>query len=343
MAQVKVNVNEARALTQRIFEEASVPAADAGIVADNLISADLCGLSSHGLMRVRPYVRRIRAGLTNPTPRITHEQVGQSMFRIDGDRALGQVAVMYALELCMKRAEESGHAIAVINHMNHLGMASFYTRKAAERGFLAFVCTNASPTMAPYGGSECLLGTNPFSVSFEAGKYDNFTLDIATTAVARGKIRMYEKEGKPLPLGWALDAGGNDTTDPAEALAGSLLPMGAHKGYGLAMIVDLLSGVLAGADLSCEAESMFNATAPANTGCYLSLVDIKRFVPMETFTARVEGWLDRIKASAPRPGFREVLIPGELENRRFAAKPEELSLLDKTYQELLALSWGGEA
>lgn len=338
MAQIHVNAEEIGALVQGIFERVSVPKEDAAIVVENLISADICGLSSHGLMRARPYVQRIRAGLTNPTPQITHRQIGDNMFQINGDNALGQVAAMYALELCMEQASKHGSAIATVNHMNHLGMASFYTRKAAQQGLLAFLCTNASPTMAPFGGMDCLLGTNPFSVSFGAGKYDNFTLDVATTAVARGKIRMYEKEDKQLPVGWALDAEGNDTTDPTAALAGSLLPMGAHKGYGLAMIVDLLSGVLSGADLSYEAESMFNATVPANTGCYLSVIDISRFVSLEAFTKRVEAWLDRIKASKVRPGFSEVFIPGEIENRRFAAATGDLLLLDKTYQELLDLS-----
>lgn len=246
MAQLKLDIREVSGLVQSIFRRAGVPAGDAELVADCLISADVCGLSSHGLMRTKPYVQRIRSGLTNPTPHITHRRAAENMFQVNGDNALGQVATMYALDLCMAQARKSGNAIATINHMNHLGMASFYTKKAAAEGFLAFMCTSASPTMAPFGGLDCLLGTNPFSVSFDAGRYDNFTLDVATTAVARGKIRMYEKENKTLPLGWAMDKDGNDTTDPTAALAGSLLPMGAHKGYGLAMVVDFLSGIVAG-------------------------------------------------------------------------------------------------
>lgn len=337
MAQLKLDIREVSGLVQSIFRRAGVPAGDAELVADCLISADVCGLSSHGLMRTKPYVQRIRSGLTNPTPHITHRRAAENMFQVNGDNALGQVATMYALDLCMAQARKSGNAIATINHMNHLGMASFYTKKAAAEGFLAFMCTSASPTMAPFGGLDCLLGTNPFSVSFDAGRYDNFTLDVATTAVARGKIRMYEKENKTLPLGWAMDKDGNDTTDPTAALAGSLLPMGAHKGYGLAMVVDFLSGIVAGADLSCEAESMFNATVPANTGCYLSVVDIGRFVPREEYVRREEGWLDRIKASRTRPGVAEVFIPGEIENRRTAQAGGQVPLLDKTYEELLAL------
>lgn len=338
MAEQKLRVEEISALVQGIFCREGVPQEDAALVTENLITADLSGMPSHGLMRTKPYVTRIRKKLTNPCPHITYEQVADSMFQVNGDQALGQVAAMYALELCMDRAKHTGNAIAVVNHMNHIGMASFYTKKAAEKGLLAFACTNASPTMAPYGGLDCLLGTNPLSVSFPAGKYVDFTLDVATTAVARGKIRVYERENKPIPVGWAVDANGEDTTDPAAALTGSLLPMGAHKGYGLAMVVDTLSGLLAEADLSCEADSMFNATTQANTGCYISVVDIGRFLPASQFQERAEKWFDRIKTSRVRPGFKEIFIPGEIENRRCAAADGILVLQDKTYRELLELA-----
>ena len=337
MATVEFERAQLFALAKHIFEGAGVCGADAEVTADNLISADVCGLSSHGLMRVTPYVRRIRAGLTNPKPQIRHEQISDHMFKVHGDGALGQVGATYAMNLCMESALRTGSAIVVVNHINHIGMAGYYTKQAARKGLLAFMCTNASPTMAPFGGVDRLLGTNPFCVSFPAGKYQDFTLDVATTATARGKIRMYQKENRPIPLGWATDAQGNDTTDPAAALAGTLLPMGGHKGYGLAMIVDALSGILAGADLSCEAEGMFEATTPANTGCYISVVDIRRFLPLDGFTERSEQWLDRIKNSHVKPGVQEILIPGEIENRRAAQADGKVPLLEQTYEELTAL------
>lgn len=334
MAQVTLSIEEAFERTRRIFQAVGVPEADARLTADNLISAELCGLSSHGLMRVGAYVRRLQKGLTNPAPHMEIQKTAENMFKINADHALGQVAAMRALELCMEQTRKSGNALAVINHMNHLGMAGYYSRKAAKQGFLTFLCTNASPTMAPFGGMDPLLGTNPFCVSFAAGKYGDVTLDAATTATARGKIRMYQREGKPLPAGWATDAQGNDTLDPAAALKGTLLPMGGHKGYGLAMIVDVLSGLLAEADLSCEAEGMFDATLPANTGCFMSMLDIGRFLPRERFVDREEAWLDRIKASRKKPGVPEILVPGEIENRRSAAAKGRVTLLEETHREL---------
>ncbi len=337
MAQQSYPAEQLRQMTESIFTSAGVPEKDAALVTDNLLMADVWGMPSHGLMRVMPYVERIRKGLTKVEPKLSHEAVAENMFRVDGAGALGQVATMYALKLCLEQTGKSGNAFATVNHMNHFGMAGYYTKIAAKEGYLALATTNASPTMAPYGGLDPLLGTNPFCVSFGAGKYDNFTLDVATTATARGKIRMYEQEGKKLPVGWAVDRNGNDTTDPSEALKGTMLPMGAHKGYGLSMIVDMLSGIMSGADLSYEAKSMFDADVPANTGCFLCVLDISRFVPKDIFLERVEAWFDTIKACRVRPGFLEVLLPGEIENRRLAQSDGQVLLSDKTYEKLCAL------
>lgn len=337
MAKVTAAVSCVFDLTQRIFQGAGVPEADARLTADNLIYADICGSPSHGLMRVEAYVRRIQKGLTNPLPDMEIQRPAANMFKINADNALGQVAAMRALELCMEQTVQSGNAVAVVNHMNHFGMASYYSRRAAERGFITFLCTNASPTMAPFGGAEPLLGTNPLCISFAAGKYRDVTVDMATTATARGKIRVCQREGKPLPLGWATDALGNDTTDPDAALEGLLLPAGGHKGYGLAMAVDALSGLLAQADLSCEAESMFQATAPANTGCFMTMLDIGRFLPLQEFVDREELWLDRIKGSGKKAGVSEIFVPGEISNRKIAGAGDEIVLLDKTYEDLKRL------
>lgn len=338
MALLKLKQQEVRECSEKIFRSAGVPEKDAKRVADNLLTADILGLPSHGVMRVKPYVQRIDKGLIKVRPELSYDQAAENMFKVDGDNALGQVATMYALELCMTQAKKSGNAIAVINHMNHFGMAGYYTRIAAKEGLLAFICTNASPTMAPFGGLDCILGTNPLCVSFGAGKYDNFTLDVATTAAARGKIRLYQREGKDLPIGWAVDAEGNDTTDPSKALKGALLPMGGHKGYGLSMAVDFLSGVVADADLSYEAQSMFEANDPANTGCYISVVDLSRFVSKEKMEERVESWFARIKSSRLRPGFHEIMIPGEIENRRSAASGDQVELSEQTFAELQELA-----
>ena len=232
-------------------------------------------------------------------------------------------------------ARKGGFALASIGNSNHHGTLGYYTRLAAKEGFIAILASNASASMPPYGSIENILGTNPFAVSFPAGKYENFTIDVAMTTVARGKIRMYEKKGKEIPLGWAMDAEGNDTTNPTAAMAGGLLPMGDHKGYGLAVVVDMLCGILTGSNLSFEIETMFKTTRNANIGHFMMLLDISRFIPLEAFEKRVEQWFDKMKAAKLRPGFEEVIIPGEPENKRNAAKSETIEVLDKTVESIM--------
>ena len=183
--------------------------------------------------------------------------------------------------------------------------------------------------MAPFGGMDLLLGTNPFSVSFP-GRELTFCADMASSATAKGKIRIYAKSGKDIPFGWALDEEGNDTTDPNAAIKGILLPMGGHKGYALAMAVDALCGLLSGASLSCESTSMFQGSSAANTGHFIAAVDIAHFLPPDEFADRAQNWFDRIHASKTRPGFEKILIPGEPEAMLRTKCGEPIEILKET-------------
>lgn len=162
------------------------------------------------------------------------------MLVIDADNGMGQIAAENAMKICMKRSDEYGISLAMVNNSNHFGAAGYYTRKAAQRGYLGFIASNGGPKMAPWCGMTPLLGTNPISVSFPAGKDDNFTLDMVMSSVSKGKIIMSDSEGRKIPFGWAIDKDGNDTEDPKEALNGTILPFGGYKGYGIAMIIDML-------------------------------------------------------------------------------------------------------
>lgn len=319
MSQTEIRVSEIREKIVVAFTKAGIPLNDAKIVTEVLIDAEIKGISTHGIMRLKPYITSIQNHRISATPQISMKSVGDGMFLVDGGNGLGQVVTMYTLQSLLQYAGEHGCALAAVHNSNHFGAAGYYTRFAARKGFLALITTNASATMPPFGGLDPKLGTNPFAISFPAGNYDNFTLDVATSTVARGKIRLYEKENRPLPLGWAIDSEGNDTTDAKKALAGSVLPMGGHKGYGLSMVVEYLSGILSGANLCYETKSMFENTAtPANNGHFLMVIDISRFGRTEQIVTRTETWFDNLKSSRIRPGFQEILIPGELENRKEA-------------------------
>lgn len=316
MPKLRINKLELREMSVELLTKYGVPAYDAGIVADSLIDADARGIASHGLVRLVPYIDRLKKGLVNPKPEIRTERIG-CLLRIDGDNGLGQIVGLNALKSCMELADEMGGAFAFIRSSNHYGALGYYTRLAAKRGYAAFATSNAGPSMPPYGGVEPMLGTNPFSISFPGGKYGDFTIDAATSAAAKGKIRLYAREGKEIPLGWAMDAEGNDTTDAEKAVLGGLLPMGWHKGYGLAMATDLLTGPLSGGKFSCESESMYGGSVAAGTGHFFWLVRIDKLMDVNLFETRAEAWFDALKSTARRPGVEEIFIPGEIENRLF--------------------------
>lgn len=333
MAKETVPVAQLREKSTKALLSLGVAPEEAETVVDSLLDAEIRGVASHGMIRLPAYADRIKKGIINVRPNIRLNRTG-SVLTVDGDNGLGQVVTFSALKKCMEIADETGSACALIKNSNHFGTAGFYSRLAAEKGYIALVASNASANMPPFGGIQPMLGTNPFAVSFPAGRYDNFTIDIAMSAVAKGKIRIYASEGREIPIGWAMDAEGNDTTDPEKAIAGGLLPMGGHKGYGLAMVVDMLCGVLGGAKLSYESESMFSAGAVAGTGHFIWLLRIESIMPIEAFTARVEDWFERIKNTPTRPGVPEILIPGELENRKAAEGAAELQVSEKIMAEI---------
>jgi LDH2 family malate/lactate/ureidoglycolate dehydrogenase len=335
MAKITVKVSDLVKKSEEMLRDAGVPEEDARAVVKTLLDAEVLGVETHGFMRLTSYVERIKSGLISPVAKITAKEVGDHLFLVDGGSSLGQIVTLKALDICLKEVRKGGFALAAIGNSNHFGTVGHYTRLAAKEGYIAFLASNASASMPPYGSIENLLGTNPFAVSFPAGKYKNFTIDIAMTTVARGKIRLYGKKGESIPVGWALDSHGNDTTDPEAALAGGLLPMGNHKGYGLAVMIDMLCGILTGSSLSFEIESMFKATRNANIGHFMMLLDISRFIPLAVFEKRVEQWFDKLKSAKLRPGFEEILVPGEPEIRKDAAKGETIDVLDKTLESIM--------
>ena len=327
---INVKITDIKSKVKGILEGLNVPATDAEIATSALLDAEVSGVESHGLTRLKAYADGLANGKINPTPDIDFKVNGVVM-TVDGGNGLGQVVTDKSLDKCIEMAKKYGVGIATIKHSNHFGTAAYYANKFAQAGCIGISATNAGPTTAPFGGMSKILGTNPFSLAFPAEK-NVFCADMATSAVAKGKIRIYAKKGQQIPLGWAIDVDGNDTTDPEAAIKGILLPMAAHKGYALAMIVDALCGLLSGANLSCESISMVDVSAgnkPANTGHFLCAIDIEHFLPLTAFEGRAQGWFDKIKASKPRPGMK-IMIPGEPEANLRAKRIEEVDVLAET-------------
>lgn len=335
MNRVAVPVEDLRGWGEQILQAVQIPAGDAALTMDSLLDAEMSGLESHGVMRLKTYVDRVERGLISPQPNIQIHESG-AVARVDGGDGLGQVVMARTLDFCLEQAKTRGLGVASISHSNHFGAAAYYTRVMAEHGCVGLAASSAGPTMAPFGGMDLLLGTNPFSIAFP-GKELTFCADMASSATAKGKIRVYEKNGRPIPLGWALDAEGNDTTDAAKAVQGILLPMGGHKGYALAMAVDAVCGLLSGASLSCESQSMFQATKKANIGHFIMVLDIAHFLPLEDFQARAQDWFDRLRSSKARPGFSQIMIPGEPEALKRGSLNDSLDIMAETLSDIDAL------
>jgi LDH2 family malate/lactate/ureidoglycolate dehydrogenase len=329
---------EIETLVINIFQSTGVSYENSKVITETLIDAEITGIESHGLMRLKPYIDRIQKKLINPNPNIKIVEDKESLVVIDGDNGLGQIVASETLEYCFNKLNKNSVIMATVRNSNHFGTSGYYSRKAAEKGYLALIASNASPTMAPWGGKTPLLGTNPIAMSFPAGKYDNFTLDMATSATAKGKIRNFERTGRELPLGLAVDKDGNETTDARKAIDGTLLPIGQHKGYGLSMFIDVLCAGLSQANLSYESESMFNAANKANIGHFFLLIKLEDILDLKKFNLRMDSWFDEVKSSDTRPGFEDIFIPGEIENKRRLKQKDTMLLNEKTYEEIVKLA-----
>lgn len=310
----KVFDYQLKEFSQQVFIKLGLPEEDANVAANVLVQADLRGIDSHGVARLPIYAKRIKLGLINknPTINIANEAGGSAI--VDGDNGLGQVVATKAMHYCLKKAIESGVGAIGVRNSNHFGIGAHYAMMALPHDMIGVAITNSSPLMAPFGGKEALLGTNPIAFAVPAGKEQPVVLDMATSLVPRGKIEIYARKGEQLPPGWAIDADGHPTQDPSEALKGTLLPMGGPKGYGLAMMVDLFAGVLAGAAVGYKVGSLFGEMDRSqNVGHFMLAIDVESFRPIGEFKSTMDNLIRTIKQSQPAIGVKEIFLPGEIE------------------------------
>jgi LDH2 family malate/lactate/ureidoglycolate dehydrogenase len=300
------------AMTLRLGQAAGMSAGDAKIFADALVDADLHGVATHGLSRLNIYLRRIELGLIDPKAQLRVERQTGAILALDAGNGVGQVQAVKALEKLIPIAEKNGIAAATIRNSQHFGALSYYCNRAAERKCVLLAMTNCEPSMSPAGGADAFFGTNPIAASFPTGKGFPIKIDLSTSAIARGNIIAAAKKKEAIPLGWALDADGQPTTDPEKALVGTVLTMAGHKGYALALLVELLSGVLSGAAIGPEIGSMYkNLDRKQNVGHFFCLLHIDAFMEYDEFVRRVDETIDRLKTGRRMAGVEEILVPGE--------------------------------
>lgn len=315
-----------RAFTYSIFKSIGCTDADAALATDVLVTADLRGVDSHGVARLSGYIRLWENGRLNatPKPRVVHQT--PTTATVDGDGGLGLVVAPYAMEIAIEKARQYGSGWVAIRNSNHFGIAGYHALRAVAHDMIGYAVTNASPLVAPTFSTERLLGTNPVCYAFPAGNYPPLVVDMATSAAANGKLEVAGRAGNPIPEGWALNANGRATTDAAAVKnGGALLPLGSdrehgsHKGFGLSATVDILSGVLSGANYGPWVPPFVAYLQPVadqpgqGIGHFVGAMRVDGFRPVAEFKANMDQWIARFKNAKRVEEQQPVIIPGEPE------------------------------
>ncbi|MHB8619976.1 MAG: Ldh family oxidoreductase, partial [Chloroflexota bacterium] len=297
MSYQRFSIESLHELARQAMTKVGASPGDAETFATGLVAADARGIESHGVARLDAYANQVERGFMDPKaqPEVVRDAPATAL--VDAHNGIGHVASTFAMRLAMDKARQAGIGWVVVIHSNHYGIAGYYARMALERDLIGICLTNSGPVVAPTFGREKLLGTNPIALAAPSGSQEPFLLDMATSTVAGGKLQIALWEGKPVPKGWGLDAAGLATTDPAAILKeGAMLALGSfpelssYKGYGLSMMVEILTDMLGGAPFGMEAGnlSLTEAGAPSETSHLFAAIDVSRFIPIERFKARMD-------------------------------------------------------
>ena len=301
-------------LVHGILAAADFPEEDASIMAKVVTHSDFTGVYSHGLSRLTRYLRQIKKGALKNRPNFHKILDTGAVMVFDGDNGSGIISVNKAYDEALARAKQFGIAMAVGRHNSNIGCGSYYGWRAAADDVVALVCCNTYAFSSPFGGADRLIGTNPIILGVPAGKEYPLVMDISTTNVAMGKIQAAEREGQSIPAEWAKDYDGAPTTDPSKAF--SLSSIAAHKGYGLAVMVDVLSTFFSQACFGSDI-GLFSKLEPENSGFCVIVIDPSKFMPIDEFKAEVDKYARMMKDSRKAPGVKEIFLPGEIEFKKF--------------------------
>ncbi len=339
----------------RVLTATGVPEGDARITAEVLVTADLRGINSHGVARLRRYVTGIRDGMMIPDPdeEVVRETSTTALF--DAGGGLGQPVSHRAMTRAVDKAVEFGSGFVTVRNSNHYGIAGYYAMMALEQDFIGISMTNASELVVPTFGRDAMLGTNPISVAAPAGSQYPFVLDMATSTVPRGKLEVYQRQEKDLPAGWATDEEGEMSSDTSRVLSnlqqqagGGLLPLGGvgellggHKGYGLALLVDILCGVLPGAAYANRTypKDEDGNPLPSEIGHFFGAIRVDAFRPLGDFKTDMDDLQERLKGTAKAQGQDRIYIHGEKEFEQAEHNQAEgVPVTPKVVQDLQAIA-----
>ena len=280
------------------------------IIADCFVTADKYGVTSHGCITLQSHINKIKSGDYNLNPNFKILRETSSFAVIDGDNALGPISAKFCLDFAIEKCREVGIYSIFSRNNNTFGPAFYYSLKAAEQGCIAFICSNSPAQMAPIGGKEKMLGTNPFAVVFPVPQEEPIIIDMATSIVAKSKFKQFKEAGRELPDGWALDKDGNPTNDPDEGIQGTVLPMAGFKGYAISMVIDIMSGVLSGAAYLDKVGRFYsNNKEGMNVGFYMTAIDPLIVVGSE-YQDIIHDFVSRLRNSKTITG-EKIVLPGD--------------------------------
>ncbi len=317
---MRVSGEKLKLITTSLLKALGAEEREARLVADVLVQADMRGIHTHGCAFLPLIAERKTHGMLNIPTRTKRLADDEAITLIDGNNGLGQVAAAEAMQICMTKAEKYGIAMTLIRNTNNIGFLGYYSLMATEEGMIGICMTNAASSIAPWGGADPFFGTNPLSIAAPIANGPSLVLDMSSSLVARGKIRRADRLNESIPEGWALDANGNPTTDPAEALKGTLIPIAGPKGYGLALFIDLLCGLLSGSKYGRDLLTFHKPLGPTGVGATLMAIDISRFMQRERFENLAFEHAEAIRNSKKAKGVGRIYLPGEIE-----AENEKLS------------------
>jgi L-2-hydroxycarboxylate dehydrogenase (NAD+) len=293
----RVVVDELKSVCTEILRKYNVSEQDAHIIADSIEFAHCRGKHTHGIGRMPIYVRKIKEGLMNPhTPMIPINAMG-AVAVCDAENGFGQVAALKAVDIGINLANEYGVGVVGVRNSNNFGTAGFVGEYAAERNMICLLFTNSGPAIAPTGSGQAFLGTNPICISFPSdGTNPPIIFDMACSNAARGKVRLAAKNGETIPLGWAVDENGNDTTDPNEALKGSMIAVGGYKGYGLALCVDILAGMMTGSAFAGDVKNLNHPTEISRCGHLILVLNPNSFMDKGQYDGKMQYLIEQLRA-----------------------------------------------
>jgi len=311
-----------RRFAAEAFSAVGLPRKDAATCAELMVRADLHGADGHGMFRLPQYLRRIRGGAVNVKPKVRVVREAAGMALVDGDNGMGHVVMSFAARTAIRKARSAGAAWVGVRNSNHAGPASLYAAMPLAHDMVGlYLAVGNANHMAPWGGIDLLLSTNPIAIAVPGRNEGPLVLDMATTVAAYGKVKTAAQRGETMPEGWMIDHAGRPLTDPKRSGEGLLVPIGGYKGYGLALMFGLLAGALNGAAVGSETVD-FNAddTTPTNTGHAIVALAISRFGKVAEFKRRVDKLARELRGSRRMPGVERIFLPGEQSRAKLAER-----------------------